>query len=244
LGVHFVDAIFGTNVYIHGSQVWSDELPGDVGDLRPPDVASSLVFRQAVTLAQKAVEASQGRLLAGAPVLSCAINTAINLYGQRFLTALVDRPEDARRAVRIITEVMLFLTRAFARLIPDPIRRTSVPENRYAPPGHSLIDGCATQLVSAWQYREFFFQSDTEALGINPHGGMMHLCGAHRQHIPAWREMKTLRAVQLNDRATDDLPHYVNGLRADQILYVAPTEQYPAERVIELVDAERLVLQA
>jgi hypothetical protein len=244
LGVHFVDAIFGANVYIHGPQVWSDELPGGVGSLQSLDIAGNPVFRQAAALARKAVEASQGRLLVGAPVLSCAINTAINLYGQRFLTALVDRPEDARRAVHIITDAMLFLTRAFARLIPDPIRRTSAPENRYAPPGHGLIDGCATQLVSARQYRESFLDADAEALGINRHGGMMHLCGTHRQHIPFWRAMRAMRSVQLNDRATDDLPHYVNGLRADQILYVAPTERYPAERVIELVDARRLVLQA
>jgi hypothetical protein len=244
LGVHFVDAIFGAKVYIHGPQVWSDELQGEVGDLQPPDIASSPAFQQTTMLAQKAVEASQARLLVGAPVLSCAINTAINLYGERFLTALVDRPEDARRAVRIITDAMLFLTRAFARLIPDAVRRTSAPENRYAPPGHGLIDGCATQLVSARQYREFFLDAEAEALGAYPCGGMMHLCGTHRQHIPFWREMQALRAVQLNDRATDDLPHYVDGLRTDQIFYVAPTEKFTAERICDLVPAHRLVLQA
>ena len=244
LGVHFVDAIFGANVYIHGPQFWSDELPGDVGDLQPPDIEACPIFRQAAILAHKAVEASQGWLLVGAPVLSCAINTAINLYSQRFLTALVDSPDDARRAVRIITDAMITLTRAFEKIIPDPIRRTSVPENRYAPPGHGLIDGCATQLVSARQYQEYFLEADGLALGSNPYGGMIHLCGAHRQHIPVWRAMRALGAVQLNDRATDDLPYYLAGLRTDQILYVAPTEKYPAERVLALVDPRRLVLQA
>jgi hypothetical protein len=224
--------------------VWSDELSIAVGDLQTPDLARSEVYQQAITLTRKAVEASGGRLLIGAPVLSCAINTGINLFGQRFLTAMVDAPADVHRAVGIITDVMLALMRDFAALIPDAIRRTSVPENRYAPPGHGLIDGCATQLVSARQYREFFYASDAAALGANPHGGMMHLCGAHRQHLPALRAMRELRSVQVNDRATDDLPHYVNGLRDDQILYVAPTEKYPAARVIEMVDTKRLVLQA
>ena len=250
LGVHFVDALFGAHVYIHGPQVWSDELPMAVGELQPPDLARSEIFQQAATLARKAVAASDGRLLIGAPVLSCAINTGINLFGQRFLTTLVDDPAAVQRVVGIITDVMLELMRAFVALIPDPIRRTSVPENRYAPPGYGLIDGCATQLVSARQYREFFYASDAAALGTNPYGGkvpssgMMHICGAHRQHIPALREMAALRAVQVNDRATDDLPHYVNGLRPDQLLYVAPTEKYPAERVVEMVPAARLVLQA
>jgi hypothetical protein len=244
LGVHFVDALFGANVYIHGPQVWSDELAIGVSELQPPDLARSEVLMRTLTLMRKAVAASDGRLLIGAPVLSCAINTGINLFGQRFLTALVDDPAAVRRAVGIITDVMLDLMRVFAARIPDAIRRTSVPENRYAPPGHGLIDGCATQLVSARQYREFFAGSDAAALGASPGGGMMHLCGAHRQHIPALCEMRALRSVQVNDRATDDLSHYVNGLRPDQLLYVAPTEKTPAERVIELVAPERLVLQA
>ena len=63
-------------------------------------------------------------------------------------------------------------------------------------------------------------------------------------HYVLWRETRALRAVQLNDRATDDLPHYVNGLRPEQILYVAPTEKYPAERINDLVAPHRLVLQA
>jgi hypothetical protein len=52
------------------------------------------------------------------------------------------------------------------------------------------------------------------------------------------------QAVQLNDRATEDLPLYFAGLRADQILYIAPTVDTPIERVVEITRGQRLVLQA
>ena len=29
-------------------------------------------------------------------------------------------------------------------------------------------------------------------LSLYPHGGLLHLCGAHTQHIPVWREMAAL----------------------------------------------------
>ena len=115
--------------------------------------------------------------------------------------------------------------------------------SRYAPTGYGFIDGCAAQLVSADVYRDFFAPLDEEILAEWPHGGMIHLCGACAQHIPTWREMRALRSVQLNDRATDDLELYVEGLRPDQILYVSPTAKYPPSRVVEITRGRRLVMQ-
>ena len=243
LGVHYVDALFGAHVYIYEEQTWSDELPGDVADLAPPDLARSPIFLQSLELARKAVALSQGRILITTPVLSCPINIAINLFGQRFLETLIERPAVARRALRIITDVIAACTRAFMEVIPAPIRRNSVAGSRYAPPGFGQIDGCATQLVSGAQYREFFAPLDAELLALNPHGGMIHLCGEHGQHIAIWRQMAALRSVQLNDRATEDVELYFCGLRSDQILYVAPTAATPAERILDLTRGQRLVLQ-
>ena len=133
--------------------------------------------------------------------------------------------------------------RAFRRTIPPELLRTTCTGSRYAPAGYGFIDGCAAQLVSADVYREFLAPLDAEILSEWPHGGMIHLCGACAQHIPAWREMNGLRSVQLNDRATDDLDLYAEGLRPDQILYVSPTARYPPSRVIESATGRRLVMQ-
>jgi hypothetical protein len=73
---------------------------------------------------------------------------------------------------------------------------------------------------------------------------MIHLCGDHDHHIPVWREMGTLRAVQMNDRAAADLELYFTGLRTDQILYVDPCEQMPMERILSITGGKRLVLVA
>lgn len=85
---------------------------------------------------------------------------------------------------------------------------------------------------------------DDELLSLWPRGGMIHLCGAHTQHIPAWREMKSLRAVQLNDRAAEDYEVYFRQLRDDQIIYLHPTLTMSVERAMAISGGERLVLCA
>ncbi len=242
-GVHYIDALFGAEVYFHEGQVWSDPLACDVADLQAPALADSPLFRQSLRLAELAVEAGQGKLLVTTPVLSCPINIAINLFGERFLEALVERPDAARRALRIVTDVIVACTRAFFDVIPQDIRRGTVAANRYAPPGYGFLDGCATQLVSGAHYRDFIAPLDAEILRLSPHGGMIHLCGGHGQHIAAWRGMSELKSVQVNDRATDDLPLYVAGLRPSQVLYIAPTEKTPVDRALELARGRPVILQ-
>jgi len=73
---------------------------------------------------------------------------------------------------------------------------------------------------------------------------MIHLCGAHTQHIAVWREMRSLRAVQMNDRAVDDLGIYYRELREDQILYANPYDKMPIERILETTGARRTVVVA
>ena len=115
---------------------------------------------------------------------------------------------------------------------------------RTQPPGFGQLCGCTTQLLSPRHYREFVAPFDAELLGGYPHGGMIHLCGRHTQHIPTWREMKELRSLQLNDRAADDLAHYWSGLREDQILYVNPTATTSLERIMQITGGKRVVIVA
>jgi hypothetical protein len=246
LGVHFVDAVLGARTGLVGGQYWSEQLPIDLDDLRMPDLRASPVFQAALRLGEKAVALARrgdGCIFVATPVLSCAINIAINLFGERFLEALIDRPEAARRCLRVINGTIIGCTRTIQSAIPADIRRNSVAENRFAPPGVGQIDGCATQLVSKRAYDDYFAALDAEVLGLSPLGGLMHICGAHTQHLATWAAMRELKAVQLNDRATEDLPAYFACLRPDQLLYVAPTTDMPLGRVLEITGGRRLVLQ-
>jgi hypothetical protein len=243
LGVHYIDALFGANVYFHAGQVWSDPLPLDLADLTAPDLTAHRVYQQSLHLAHLAVQASKGRLLIANPVLSCPINIGINLFGERLLEALIARPDAARHALRIIAGVILACRHAFIGVIPAMQLRNIVATSRYAPEGFGQIDGCATQLVSAHQYADFFTSLDAEILAATPCGGMIHLCGAHAQHIPVWSRIELLRSVQLNDRAAEDLALYFRGLRSDQFLYVWPTETMTVERILEITRGQRLILQ-
>lgn len=244
LGTHFIDAILGAEVYFHEGQVWVEPLAGDLEDLRPPDLESCEVYQRALALARLTVEITRGLVYITTPVLSCAINIAINVFGQRILEAMVERPQVARQALGVVNDTIVACARGFAEVIPASVRRGSVGENRWAPEGHGLIDGCATQLVSGRHYAEHFARLDAEVLGVYPEGGMIHICGAHTQHIEAWRGMPKLRAVQTNDRASEDLEAYFKGLREDQVLYVGPTETMTVERIVRITGGRRLVLQA
>jgi hypothetical protein len=243
-GVHFIDALFGARVFFHAGQVWNEELRLDLADLQAPDLQASRLMQQALRLACLAVDASGGKLLVAMPVLSCAINVGINLFGERLLEAMASRPEVSRRALAIVNDTIRQALRMFAQVIPPEVRRCSVSEDRYMPPGFGFIDGCATQLISARHYREVIMPLDRAVLAESPNGGMIHLCGAHAHLIPAFASMPELRAVQINDRAVEDLAAFHSGLRQDQILYVSPSLAWPVERILEATRGKRVILQA
>lgn len=54
--------------------------------------------------------------------------------------------------------------------------------------------------------------------------------------------MRSLRAVQVNDRAALDLPAYFSELRNDQVCYVGPCEGLSPERIVEITGGRRVVL--
>jgi hypothetical protein len=55
----------------------------DLDELQMPDLSSSTLFQDSVNLVRKAVKVSQGHLFVTTPVLSCAINVGINIFGER-----------------------------------------------------------------------------------------------------------------------------------------------------------------
>jgi hypothetical protein len=175
-------------------------------------------------------------------VLSSPLNIALNLYGQEFLAAMLAEPGAARHDLRVIAAVIRRLHRWFQANVPLAQLQMVETKGRIQPPGHGQLCGCSTQLLSPDQYRRFIAPLDDGILSLYPGGGMIHLCGTHTQHIPVWRAMKSLRAVQVNDRAAEDLPRYFNELRRDQVIYVSPCAGMPIERIMALTGGQRVVI--
>ncbi len=244
-GVHFIDSFFGAKPYeLQGEKDnWQAEnLSIPVGQLEQPDIASHPSFILAQRLAAAFTNARVSLPLFAPPVLSSPLNIALNLFGQEFLIAMLSEPEKARHDLRIITDTIKWLHKWYQKNIPSSQLQMVETCGRIQPPGHGQICGCSTQLLSGEQYGEFIAPLDQEILALYPCGGMIHLCGAHSQHIPTWKKMSSLCALQLNDRAVDDLPLFLSGLRQNQILYAHPCATMPISKIMEISGGHRTVL--
>jgi hypothetical protein len=113
---------------------------------------------------------------------------------------------------------------------------------RTQPSGYGQLCGCTTHLLSSELYRDFVAPLDDALLAVYPQGGMIHLCGTHAQHITTWNEMRSLCAIQVNDRAAEDLEIYIEELRDDIVLYVNPCPRMPVERIVEITGGRRTVI--
>lgn len=243
-GVHFVDALFGAEVFAGAGQVWSRELVGDLVDLSCPDPSESPLAVKAIECARTSLEATAGRVWLGTVVLASPLNVGVNLWGERLLAALINEPESAVTGLRTVTDTIAGLHRAYRQAVPPDTLRFYAASSRFAPAGFGHICGCTTQLVSRAVYEEHVAPLDREILGLYPEGGSIHLCGAHEHLIPVFRDMEELRAVQLNDRASDGFPHYYAGLRDDQLIYVTPSEQMPLDRILAISGGHRVIIQS
>ena len=245
-GVHFVDAVLGATVtpttQAGAGGWWTTCLSTPVGMLTPPDLRDNLPWQQALALARAMRDSGATLPFFTSQTLSSPLNVAVNLYGEEFLVALALAPEAARRDLRVITDTIIALTRGLRQVIPPAQYQSVCATGRCQPRGFGQLCGCTSQLLSAEQYRTYIAPLDAEVLAVYPRGGMIHLCGAHTQHLPTWRAMSSLRAVQLNDRAAEDFPAYFAQLRDDQIIYLNPSETMTVDRVLEISAGHRLVL--
>jgi hypothetical protein len=241
-GVHYLDKVLGADVFdLDGS--WQVRLVRwRVGELPVPDLETEPVWRLARDLARAFVAADVTVPFFGLPTIASPLNVAVNLYGQEFLLAMLGSPAAARRDLRIITDVQWEMHKWYLAHLPAEQLQPVVGAWRTQPPGFGQICGCTTQLVSAGLYRDMVAPFDSELLKAYAHGGMIHLCGTHTQHLPVWRDMPELRAVQLNDRASHDLARCAAALRRDQVLYVNPCEGMDARRIVEVAKGMRVVV--
>jgi hypothetical protein len=241
-GVHFVGALFGARVYRDGDQWWGDPLGVPVGSLVPPDLDGNATWALARRLAEAFLASGAALPLFGMPTIASALNVAVNLHGEDFLLALATDPDAADRDLQVINRTLVALHRWYLERFPSAQLQPVVAAERTQPPGFGQICGCTTHLLSARMYREHVAPLDDALLSAWPRGGMIHLCGVHTHHVPVWREMESLRAVQLNDRAAADLSLYFEGLREDQVIYLNPCEGMTAERAIVATRGRRLVV--
>ncbi|MHC4503007.1 MAG: uroporphyrinogen decarboxylase/cobalamine-independent methonine synthase family protein [Planctomycetota bacterium] len=245
-GVHFIDRMFGAEVFeLHEKDNWQARpLETPVGGLVPPDLKRDETWALARRGAGAFLDAGVTVPLFAMPTIASALNIAMNLHGEKLLVAMMEDRPGAHRDLRTINGLLCELHRWYLGRIPRAQLQAVAAAGRTQPPGHGQLCGCSTHLLSPELYRDFIAPLDEELLTVHPRGGMIHLCGSHTQHIPVWRTMRPLRAVQLNDRAAEDLEVYFTRLRDDQVLYVNPCEGMPVERIIEITGGRRVVIVA
>lgn len=242
--VHFIDRVFGADVFYKDGQWNTRYLKNDVGALKMPDLRQDPTWALARRAAEVFLEQDLALPLFGLPTLSSALNIAVNLYGEEILVSLSTDPDAAMHDLNIIQSVIEETHRWYIENIPGRKRQCVISGCRTQPYGYGQLCGCTMQLLSGSMYREYIAPLDDRLLSLYPHGGMIHLCGAHTQHIDTFAAMPHLRAVQVNDRAAEDLALYFHGLREDQILYVNPCPGMPVEKILSVTGGRRTVICA
>ncbi len=214
-----------------------------VGSLEMPDLDKSEAWRNMKRSAEIFLEADVKLPLFSAPAITGALVKAADLYGaERLLLAMYDDPAAVHHDMQVLTDINIAMRQWFIDNIPHQQLQGIIHRLRGQPPGYGQIDGCTAQLLSPQLYREFSAPYDDATLSIYPNGGMLHICGFHQHHTPAWREMQSLRVLQLSGDAMTFLPQYFDELRDDQVMYVSPHETMSLEGIMRATGGRRVVI--
>lgn len=243
-GVHYIDKILGADVFFQDGQWYNRYLTTPIGELREPDLDSDETFQLSLRAAKRFAASGASFPLYGLPTIASTLNIAVNLYGQEILVEMLADPDNARRDLETINRTLIRIHKAFRAILPPEQLQPVISWARTQPPGYGQLCGCTTQLISGELYRDMIADLDEDLLNVYENGGMIHLCGSHAQHIDCFRSMKSLKALQLNDRAAADLPLYFEGLREDQIIYLCPCEEMTVEQAVRITGGRRLVINA
>ena len=241
-GVHYIDKMLGANVYFNGGQWYNDYLTSPIGTLQAPDLDRNEIWTGTRRAIEAFLEADVAVPLFGLPTIASALNIAVNLYGEKILMEMVLDPENASKDLETINELLCEIHRRCRSMIPMQQLQPVISWARTQPPGYGQLCGCTTHLISGECYEELIAPLDDKLLSVYPNGGMIHLCGCHTQHIEAFRSMKSLKAIQINDRASDDLAIYYNQLRDDQMIYLNISDNMSLEKAMSITNGNRLVL--
>ena len=243
---HFMDRILGARVYfIPSSGQWhNDYLPTPVGQLAEPYLESNETWALARRATETFLAADVGLPVFALPTIASPLNVFVNLYGQDALLAFLTDPEGARHDLEVITRLSCRMHEWYLDRLPPKQLQPVLPSTRFQPPGYGQLCGCSTQMISPETYREFFVPLEDRMYRVYPRrAGMIHLCGSHTQHLPAWRDMPSLKALQLNGGALEDIEAYYASTRDDQIVYAVMHDEPPAmaERILAAGGGQRTV---
>lgn len=241
-GVHFIDRIFGADVFFQDDQWYNNYLKTPVGSLQYPKLDIDETWGIAKRIANAFLEQDVRLPLFGLPTIASALNIAVNLYGQNILLEMLLNPDIARNDLETINKLLCDLHLWYINKIPYEQLQPVISWNRTQPPGYGQLCGCTCQLISSETYNDLILPLDNELLSVYPNGGMIHLCGSHTQHIHSFKSMPSLKSIQLNDRAALDLEQYYLGLRDDQLIYLNPCEDMSIEKALEITNGKRLVI--
>ena len=234
-GVHFIDRLFGMDGY-------TQYLDNEVGELPIPDLDNEPSWAYVKEATQAFLDLNLTVPVFVGVCLSSPLNQAMNLYSEKFLMAMIDNPDAARRDLRVMTDVIKTMQKWYIDTVPSWQLQGAAATVRAQPPGYGHIDGCSTHIISAEMYREFIADLDNEILSLFPKGGMIHLCGNHVRHIPTWAKMPALKSVQMSSVANEEVEEQVQGLRPDQVVYLGPTSVLPLEKIMDATGGYRIIL--
>ena len=213
-----------------------------VGTLDPPPLDNCPAWQQAKSQTEMFLELELPVPLYSGPYITSPLVEAVNLHSQAFLIAMLNDPDAARHDLRVLCDVQVQMRKWYVDNVSTEQLQWVAPRLRCTPYGMSQIDGCTHQLVGPDLYAEMVAPLDAESLLVAPRGGMIHICGYHTHHVPIWREMDCLRALQLSGDAMTDLPLYYNELRDDQVVYVSPHATMELEQIMEVTGGKRAIV--
>ena len=242
-GVHYVDRIFGADVFFKDGQWNTRYITSAIGALPKPDLDRNETWIMTKRAIDAFNEADVRLPLFGLPTIASVLNISVNLYGEEILVEMMVDPDNANKDLVTINDTLIELHQRCRALLPERQLQPVVSWERTQPPGFGQLCGCTTQLISKDLYAEMIAPLDEKLLSVYPNGGMIHICGSHTQHIETFRNMKPLRALQFNDRAAADLRAYYEGLREDQVFYIIPCKDCSLEQALEATDGgNRLII--
>jgi len=241
-GVHYIDNIFARACFGIETKWGHRANDFEVGSLTEIDLDNDPYWIAAKEATLKFLEV-EAPLVRMTPIcLANSLNTAMNLYGQSLLMAFYDNPEGVRNDFQLINDVIVTMHKWYRDTVPADKLATIAAGVRFMPPGHGHLDGCSTQMLSPDQYDEFVRDLDDAITSVWPNGSMLHLCGAHTQHLPTWSKLDSFKAFQLCDGPNAELEDYYTQSRDDQIIYVGPTAKISMDRIMDITGGWRIIL--
>jgi len=239
---HYIDKMLGAEVFHQDDQWYSRYLTTPVGELKMSDLDTDETWNLTLRAIRAFLDADVALPILSLPVIASPLNIAVNLYGGEFLMEMLSDPESALHDLEIITDLQCRLHTICREMVPAGQLQCTCSDGRAQPPGYGQLCGCTTQLLSGPLYEEMIAPFDDRLLSVYPNGGMIHLCGAHTQHLETFSKMKSLRSIQVNDRASWDLQEYFDQLREDQIIYFCPCDELTLHQAMEITNGHRMVL--